>query len=163
MIRVCGPTPIHGNLPDRFANHARPLCRAGSKDWRRDGKHIATHYGLRGVRLRIVLSLKSESLYWLSALRTQFLVVRSFVEDRGVAIRDVGHVDRFVHDRDVLLHGNDLAFDSLRADRLIRHEHVFVSIDVIITVSPFLNPAMPIEVRFRGQRRPADVLITLPP
>ncbi len=155
-------------LDRRTLNRRTGCARSGrgacAEKWRDDLQRFAAHDRTRILfAFDVIFALQPQLLHRTPAASAQLIEVRTFVHDGGVAISDVGHVGRFIDDRDVLLHGNDGALNVFVADVFVRHEDVFAGFDVIIIIGPMFDAGAFFETRFRRQRRPADMLIARAP
>ena len=115
------------------------------------------------VDVNIDFAFESQALDRLLRLRANFVVARALVHNRGVVVRDVRDVGRLIDDGHVALGRNDRVFEPRRAKLFCLDEAILVRTDVIITVRPIVDAGPAIEARFRRQRGPTDVVITLAP
>jgi len=115
------------------------------------------------VDINIDFAFESQALDRLLRLRANFVVARTLVHNRGVVVGDVSDVGRLINDGHVALRRNDRAFEPRRAKLFCFDEAILVRTDVVITVRPIVNAGPAIEARFRRERGPADVVITLAP
>jgi len=115
------------------------------------------------VDINIEFAFESQALDRLLRLGANFVVARTLVHNRGVVVCDVGDVNRLLDDRHVALRRNDRAFEARRAKLFCFDEAILVRTDVVIAVRPIVDAGPAIEARFRRQRSPADVVITLAP
>lgn len=118
---------------------------------------------LAHVDVNINFTFDSQALDRLLRLRANFVVARTLVHNRGVVVRDVGDVGRLIDDGHVALGGNDRAFEPRRAKLFCFDKAILVRTDVVITVRPIVDAGRAIEARFRRQRGPTNVVITLAP
>jgi hypothetical protein len=115
------------------------------------------------VDVDIDFAFKSQALDRLLRLRANFVVARALVHNRGVVVRDVGNIGRLIDDGHIALGRNDRVFEPRRAKLFCFDEAILVRPDVVITVRPIVDAGSAIEARFRRQRGPTDVVITLAP
>jgi len=115
------------------------------------------------VDVNIDFAFESQALDRLLRLRADFIIARALVHNRGVVVRDVGDVGRLIDDGHVALGLNDRVFEPRRAKLFCLDEAILVRTDVVITVRPIVDAGPAIEARFRRQRGPTDVGITLSP
>jgi len=118
---------------------------------------------LAHVDVNIDFAFESQALDRLLRLRANFVVARALVHNRGVVVRDVGDVGRLIDDGHVAFGRNDRVFEPRRAKLFCFDEAILVRTDVVITVRPIVDAGPAIEARFRWQRGPTDVVITLAP
>ena len=164
LIRIRRRATLDRHLRDWSTDVTRALHGSRGKHRSHDRKDVAPNRGLRRFGfLDVVLTLQAHALQRSTAASAQCLVIGSLVDDRGVVVGDVGHVCRFIDDRDIALHRHYRALDILRSDLLVRNEDVLVDINVVIAISPFLDACAPLESRFRRKWGPADMLIARPP
>lgn len=166
MIANCGPTEIDRNLGDVLFHSPRPFARL------RRRKHRSSHdHGLAlnqrtwcfDIHVNTEVAFQAKPLHRLAALRTHFFIVGTFVDHGCVVISDVGDVGRLVNDRHVALRRHNRGLDPLRAQFSGRNEAILVGTDVVIVIRPIVDAGALIESRFRGQRRPTDVIVALAP
>ena len=153
-MSVCDPFPatIDLDVCDRFFYCARSLDRLAARNQRRWNKeHFTTNNRTRfaDVDIHIYFALKSQPLDRLLGARAQFVVARSLIYDRGVAVGDVRNVGRLIDDRDIALARDHAALDPLAAEFFRGDETILVRANIIITVGPIMNAAATIEARFR--------------
>jgi len=115
------------------------------------------------IHVNTEVAFQAKPLHRLAALRTHFLIVGTFVDHGCVVISDVGDVGRLVNDRYVALRRHNRGLDPLRAQFSGRNEAILVGTDVVIVIRPIVDAGALIESRFRGQRRPTDVIVALAP
>ncbi len=115
------------------------------------------------VGVNIDFAFQSQALDRLLCLRANFVVDRALVHNRGVVVRDVGDVGRLIDDSHVALGRNDRVFEPRCAKLFCLDEAILVRTDIVITIRPIVDASSAIEARFRRQRGPADVVITLAP
>ena len=115
------------------------------------------------VDVNIDFAFESQALDRLLRLRANFVVARTLVHNRGVVVGDVGDVGRLSDDGHVALGRNDRVFEARRAKLFCLDEAILVRTDVVITVRPIVDAGSAIETRFRRQRSPTDIVITLAP
>jgi hypothetical protein len=164
LIAHRAPAAVDRRLFYRLLDGARAFGRLRRCDHgRRNDDGFAAHNGMRISRRNRSLALQSQALDWCAALRPQFIVARSLVHDDRFVVGNVGDIGRLIHNGDVLLCGDDHARDSLLADFSRRDKTILVWPDVVVVVGPIVDTAGAIEVRFRRQRRPADVLPAFAP
>jgi len=158
------PAAINHDISDGFLNSARTLGRLAARNQRRGNNNgLTAHNRPRLARVGIDLTFESQALDWLLRPRTDFVVARALVHNRGVVVRDVGDVGRLIDDGHVALGGNDRDFEPRRAKLSCLNEAILVRTDVVITVRPIVDAGAAIEARFRRQRCPTDIVITLAP
>ena len=119
--------------------------------------------GLAYVHVNIDFAFESQALDWLLRLRANFIVARTLVHNRGVVVGDVGNVGRLIDDGHVAFGWNDRVLEPRRAKLSCLDEAILVRTNVVITIRPIVNAGAAIETRFRRQRSPTDIVITLAP
>lgn len=124
---------------------------------------MTAHNRPRLARVDINFAFESQALDRLLRPRANFIVARALVYNRGVVVGDVGNVGRLIDNSHVALGRNDRAFEPRRAKLFCLDEAILVRTDVIITIRPIVDADSAIEARFRWQRSPTDIVITLAP
>ena len=87
-------------------HRGRTFVRNRRRDHRRgDHYSLTAHLWSRraGRKIDIHISLESISLHRFATDRTQLIVTRTFVDDGGVVVTDVGDVGGLINDRHVAL------------------------------------------------------------
>ncbi len=166
MIGNSRPTEIDSDLRDVLFHSPRPFARNWCGNHRR-----SHHHGLAlnkrtwcfDIHVNTEVALQAKALHRLAALRAHFVIVGTFVDHGCVVISDVGDVGRLVNDRHVALRRHNRGLDPLRAEFPGRNEAILVGTDIVIVIRPIVDAGALIESRFRGQRRPADVIVALAP
>ena len=166
MIGNTRPTEIDRNLGDVLFHRPRPLACLRCRYQRRSHDHRLTlNEGPRcfDIDVNTGVAFQAKALHRLAALRAHFVIIRSLIHDRRVVVSNVGDVGRLINNSQVALWRHDRGLDSLRTEFSGRNEGILVRTDVVIVIRPIVDAGALIESRFRGQRRPADVIVALPP
>lgn len=112
------------------------------------------------VHINGSLTLKPEPLDRPLRAPPNFVVVRPVINNRGVAIGDVGHVDRLINDDHVALGRDNGALEPFVSEIGGLDKGILIGTNVIIAVGPVVNSAAALETRFGRKRRPAYVVVT---
>lgn len=158
------PTVVDLNLGDPFLDRARPMESGDIIQQRdRDDDFVAAHSRSRAIAIYFGVTTQPISLHRLPAPRAHLVIVRPLINDRRIRVGDVGDVRRFIHDGDVTLGGHHGAPHVLRTEFVAGNKRILIRADVVITVRPIVDAVLAIEARFRGQWRPADIILARAP
>ncbi len=166
LIRDRGPAEIDRRDSDRLFHSWRPFVRDRLSNHRRgDDNRFTAHFRSRRFagKIDIHISFESIPLDRLATDRAQFIVIRAFIHDGRVAVSNVGDVRGLIDDRHVAFRRKQRLLNPRRAEFAARDETILIRPDVIIVVGPVVNAGALVELRFRRQRRPADIIIALAP
>ncbi len=153
-------------MHDVLFHSPRPFVRLRRRYYRRsydDGFTLNKRSRWFDRNIDVHVPLKSKPLYWLAALGTHLVIIRTFVDDRCVVVGDIGDVGGLIDDSDIAFRRQDRGLNPLRAKLPGCDEGILVRPDVVIVIRPIVDAGALIEPRFRGQRRPADVIVALAP
>jgi len=166
VITYGRPTEIDRNLRNVLFHRPRPFARLRRRNHRRSHDHsfaLNKRPWCFDIQVDTGIALQAESLHRLAALRANFVIIRPLIHDRRVVISDVGNVGGLINDRDVAFRREDGGLGSLGAEFSCRNKTILIRADVVIVIGPVVDTGALIESRFRGQGRPADVIVALSP